>query len=57
MDGKLSMTKASVVVFFIWFYTIPWATVPYLELWGRFVPEGYLTSCTFDYLTDTFDNR
>lgn len=21
------------------------------------MPEGYLTSCTFDYLTDTFDNR
>lgn len=28
-----------------------------MELWGRFVPEGYLTSCTFDYLTDTFDNH
>jgi len=28
-----------------------------MELWSRFVPEGYLTSCTFDYLTDSFDNR
>lgn len=39
------------------FTRVPWAIVPALELWGRFVPEGYLTSCTFDYLTDTFDNH
>jgi r-opsin len=23
----------------------------------RLVPEGFLTSCSFDYLTDTFDNH
>jgi r-opsin len=39
------------------FNSIPWAVVPALELWGRYVPEGYLTSCTFDYLTDSFDNH
>jgi len=26
--------------------------MPLMEVWGRFVPEGFLTSCTFDYLTD-----
>ncbi|XP_070490337.1 opsin, ultraviolet-sensitive-like [Chironomus tepperi] len=57
MDGRLSMTKAFVILFLIWGYTTPWAIVPFLELWSRFVPEGFLTSCTFDYLTDTFDNR
>lgn len=57
LDGRLSMTKAFVVLFLIWFYTIPWAVVPFIELWSRFVPEGFLTSCTFDYLTDSFDNR
>ena len=26
-------------------------------MFSRIFPEGYLTSCTFDYLTDTFDNH
>jgi len=37
----------------IWAYTIPWALMPLMHVWGRFVPEGFLTSCSFDYLTDT----
>jgi len=24
------------------------------QVWGRFVPEGYLTTCTFDYLPNDF---
>lgn len=57
LEGKLTMTKAIFIVILIWFYTIPWALFPYFKVWGRFVPEGFLTSCTFDYLTDSFDNR
>nr|ACH56537.1 putative ultraviolet I opsin [Thermonectus marmoratus] len=56
-DGKLTRTKALVMVACIWTYTIPWAILPLLEIWGKFVPEGFLTACTFDYLTDTFDNH
>ncbi|XP_068901576.1 opsin, ultraviolet-sensitive-like isoform X2 [Tenebrio molitor] len=56
-DGKLTRTKALVMIIGIWIYTIPWAVLPLLEIWGRFVPEGFLTSCSFDYLTDTFDNH
>nr|WCQ76398.1 ultraviolet sensitive opsin 2 [Heterocerus fenestratus] len=56
-DGKLTRTKALVMIICIWTYTIPWAVLPAVEIWGRFVPEGYLTSCTFDYLLDTFDNH
>nr|QWV42647.1 ultraviolet sensitive opsin 1 [Anthocomus equestris] len=56
-DGKLTRTKALIMIIFIWIYTIPWAVFPLTEIWGRFAPEGYLTACTFDYLTDTFDNR
>lgn len=43
LDGRLSMKKAILMLFLIWFYTTPWAVIPFLELWGRFVPEGYLT--------------
>ncbi|KAJ8943599.1 hypothetical protein NQ318_006601 [Aromia moschata] len=56
-DGKLSKTKAMVMIGFVWLYTIPWAVMPLLEVWGRFVPEGYLTACSFDYLTRSFDTR
>lgn len=79
-ERKLTKTKAFVMILFIWCYTIPWAVLPLLEIWSRFVPgilniitiyllfinfnfliavflEGYLTSCSFDYLTDTFDNH
>jgi r-opsin len=51
------MQKAFLILSLVWLYATPWAVVPYFELWSRFVPEGFLTSCTFDYLTDSFDNR
>ncbi|XP_055910017.1 opsin Rh3 isoform X1 [Eupeodes corollae] len=57
MAGKLSFTKALCFVAFIWIYSTPWALMPFFKVWGRFVPEGYLTSCSFDYLTDNFDTR
>lgn len=41
----------------IWTYTIPWSLMPLMHVWGRFVPEGFLTSCTFDYLTDSPETR
>lgn len=37
-DGKMTRTKALVMVICIWLYTIPWAVMPLLEIWGRFVP-------------------
>lgn len=56
-DGKLTRTKALFMIMGVWIYAVPWGVLPLLEFWGRFVPEGYLTSCSFDYLTDTFDNH
>ncbi|XP_055703260.1 opsin, ultraviolet-sensitive-like [Phlebotomus papatasi] len=55
--AKMTRLKAIMIVLLVWGYTIPWTVLPLMEIWGRFVPEGYLTSCTFDYLTDTFDNH
>nr|QWV42690.1 ultraviolet sensitive opsin [Scraptia sp. CRS 2021] len=56
-DGKITRTKALVMIIAVWVYTVPWAVLPLLEVWGRFAPEGYLTACSFDYLTNTFDNH
>nr|BAM95293.1 UV-sensitive opsin [Anthocharis scolymus]BAP11273.1 UV-sensitive opsin [Byasa alcinous] len=57
LDGRLSRGKVLLMMVCVWIYTAPWATLPLLQIWGRFVPEGFLTSCTFDYLTETFDNK
>ncbi|XP_058121244.1 uncharacterized protein LOC131263107 isoform X2 [Anopheles coustani] len=56
-EGRLTQTKALIFIFLIWAYTIPWGVLPLLEIWGRFVPEGFLTACSFDYLSSTFDTR
>nr|QWV42712.1 ultraviolet sensitive opsin [Epuraea ocularis] len=56
-DGKITRTKALIFIILIWCYTIPWAIFPLLEIWGKFAPEGYLTTCSFDYLTNSFDTR
>nr|ANN11834.1 ultraviolet wavelength sensitive opsin 1 [Chrysochroa saundersii tonkinensis]APY20579.1 ultraviolet sensitive opsin 1 [Chrysochroa saundersii tonkinensis] len=57
LEGRLSRTKAVILIIFVWIYTMPWVVLPLLEVWSRFVPEGFLTACSFDYLTDSFDNH
>ena len=37
-DGKITRTKALVMIVAVWVYTTPWAVLPLLEIWGRFVP-------------------
>lgn len=56
-EGKLSKGKAFMLIVLIWSYVTPWAIMPLLEIWNRYVPEGYLTSCTFDYLTRTQETQ
>ncbi|PNF37095.1 Opsin, ultraviolet-sensitive [Cryptotermes secundus] len=56
-DGRVTKGRALVMLIFVWAYTLPWAIMPLLEVWGRFVPEGFLTSCSFDYLTTTPENQ
>ncbi|XP_072397619.1 opsin, ultraviolet-sensitive-like [Diabrotica undecimpunctata] len=56
-DGKISKVKAFLMIILVWIYTVPWTIFPLLEIWGRFSPEGFLTTCSFDYLTRTFNNK
>lgn len=37
-DAKMTKTKAFVMILCIWCYTVPWAVLPLIEVWGRFVP-------------------
>ncbi|XP_065358973.1 opsin Rh3 [Calliphora vicina] len=57
LEGKMTHGKAIIMILFIYMYATPFVVACATESWGRFVPEGYLTSCTFDYLTDNFDTR
>jgi len=57
MGKRWSNGQAGLVVFLSWMYASPPALLPYFEVWGRFVPEGYLTSCSFDYMTEDFSTR
>ncbi|XP_014220631.1 opsin, ultraviolet-sensitive [Trichogramma pretiosum] len=57
LDGKLSRGQVIMLVTAIWTYVLPWALMPLMGVWGRYVPEGFLTSCTFDYITDSPEIR
>ena len=41
------------LILFCWMYAIGWSTPPFFG-WGRYIPEGILDSCSFDYLTRDF---
>lgn len=54
LDGRLSRGKVLLMIAFVWIYATPWALLPLLKIWGRFVPgmyENYLKSVF--YSTDT----
>ncbi|XP_066939840.1 opsin, ultraviolet-sensitive-like [Macrobrachium rosenbergii] len=52
IDGRLTKGQVTGIILFIWLWISPWVWMPFLEIWNRFVPEGYLTSCTFDYMSE-----
>lgn len=52
---KVTHARAAWQIAFVWL----WATLiplPPLLGWGAYIPEGFMTSCTFDYLTRTTEN-
>lgn len=56
-DGKLTKTQVMLMILVQFAILVPTAVAPGLEVWGRFVPEGFLTSCTADYITDEMKYR
>jgi len=57
VSGKpLTFGKAMIMVLFVWVYSIG-ISIPPLVGWGRFIPEGILDSCSFDYLSRDWNNR
>jgi r-opsin len=46
-----------IFVLFVWIWATPFNLMPTMEIWNRYIPEGYLTTCSFDYLTPNHDTR
>ncbi|XP_041971318.1 opsin, ultraviolet-sensitive-like isoform X1 [Aricia agestis] len=54
----LTAIRARLLALGSWLYAAVFATIPALDVgYGRYVPEGFLTSCSFDYLTDELKPR
>ncbi|KAG4077086.1 hypothetical protein HA402_016073 [Bradysia odoriphaga] len=50
--------KCNIMVLIVWCYSITFSIVPALNIgFSKYVPEGYLTSCSFDYLDKTTKAR
>nr|BAQ54783.1 opsin, short-wavelength sensitive type [Macromia amphigena] len=52
LDGRLSMKTALGLVVGTWIWATPFSILPFFEIWSRYAPEGYLTTCSFDYMTE-----
>lgn len=57
IDGRLNGKQAGVIVALTWFWSMPFTILPMARVWGRYVPEGFLTTCSFDFLTDDQDTK
>lgn len=53
---KPTRSWAYVTIGLIWMYSATFAALPLFGA-GKYVPEGYLTSCSFDYLSEDIQTR
>ncbi|KAM7381404.1 hypothetical protein PAMA_012300 [Pampus argenteus] len=50
--GAMSRRKALSIVAVAWVYSMGWSLPPFFG-WSAYVPEGLMTSCSWDYMTFT----
>uniref|UniRef100_A0A8C6S4N6 Opsin 4a (melanopsin) n=1 Tax=Neogobius melanostomus TaxID=47308 RepID=A0A8C6S4N6_9GOBI len=50
--GMLSQKRALLILTAAWLYSLGWSLPPFFG-WSAYVPEGLLTSCSWDYMTFT----
>ncbi|XP_040923157.1 melanopsin-A-like [Toxotes jaculatrix] len=50
--GVMSRRKALSIVAVAWVYSMGWSLPPFFG-WSAYVPEGLMTSCSWDYMTFT----
>ncbi|KAG5834105.1 hypothetical protein ANANG_G00257740 [Anguilla anguilla] len=54
--GWTSKRRTSLVILLVWLYSLAWSLAPLLG-WSSYIPEGLMTSCTWDYVTSTPANK
>ncbi|XP_017772288.1 PREDICTED: opsin, blue-sensitive-like [Nicrophorus vespilloides] len=53
LNQRFTGTRARVCVVITWVYSVTFSIIPLLDVGlGVYTPEGFLTSCSYDYLTD-----
>lgn len=51
--ARTSKKKVRLFIYMIWSYALVLSSMPFFEFrYGRYVPDGFLTSCNIDYLSD-----
>jgi len=53
---KLTYGKARLMCLWCWAMAIGWALPPFFG-WGKYIPEGILDSCSYDYISQDFNTR
>ncbi|CAL8390805.1 unnamed protein product [Arctogadus glacialis] len=48
--GLLTRRRAGLVLIGAWLYSLAWSLPPFFG-WSAYVPEGLMTSCSWDYMT------
>lgn len=51
-----SKRRTTIAIIMVWLYSLAWSLAPLLG-WSSYIPEGLMTSCTWDYVTYTMANR
>ncbi|XP_029960576.1 melanopsin-A-like [Salarias fasciatus] len=51
-----SKRRTALAIVLVWLYSLAWSLAP-LVGWSSYIPEGLMTSCTWDYVTYTAANR
>ncbi|XP_053180910.1 opsin 4xb [Scomber japonicus] len=51
-----SKRRTTLAIVMVWLYSLAWSLAP-LVGWSSYIPEGLMTSCTWDYVTYTLANR
>nr|XP_040053759.1 opsin 4xa isoform X2 [Gasterosteus aculeatus aculeatus] len=51
-----SRRRTCLSIALVWLYSLAWSLAPLLG-WSSYIPEGLMTSCTWDYVTSTPANK
>ncbi|XP_069569853.1 opsin 4xa [Brachyistius frenatus] len=51
-----STRRTCFIIVLVWLYSLAWSLAPLLG-WSSYIPEGLMTSCTWDYVTSTPANK